>query len=152
MTTDNLKIDKNPPIVSISNLNVIAENGKEQRFIPSTNSDLKFPYNQNTISLSYIGIQFNNTDGVIYAYQLENYQKDWQQVGTDRTARFSNLPPGNYTFKVKAANADGIWSEPKSLNVIINPPWWKTWWAKLCYSLLIIGFIGLLVLQYAAKK
>jgi len=58
---------------------------------------------------------------------LENYDNSWHQVGSERRAYYFNVPPGRYTFRVKAANSNGVWAE-KSVVVIITPPWWRTWW------------------------
>ena len=139
---DSLSIDKIAPKVLIRGLRF--QNGNKQIELNNIQhkSSLDFKHTQNDVSLEYIGFNFNNAKQITYAYQLENHQKDWQSVGKDRTARFSNLPPGNYTFKVKAANADGIWSEPKSIKITIHPPWWQTWWA---YALYVLAGVGALL-------
>src|SRR5882762_3659159 len=83
-----------------------------------------------------------------YAYRLEGFDPDW--VYTDwknRNATYTNLKPGQYTFKIKATNQDGIWSEHiRSLRITALPPPWKTWWAYSSYAL-IFG-----VLLFAARR
>ena len=135
---DSIQIDHIPPKVDISTIYISTAEGKQVSKTP-INSAFDLSYIQNDLTINYIGINFNDSKRISYEYKLENFQSVWQKVSTHRTARFSNLPSGNYTFKVKAANADGIWSEPKSLKITIHPPWWQTWWAYLVYSLLIIG-------------
>ena len=65
----------------------------------------------------------------------DSYDNDWRQSGTEHTAYYYNVPPGQYRFRVKAANSNGIWTE-KSVKLSITPPWWLTRWAYLFYALL----------------
>ncbi len=72
-----------------------------------------------------------------YFYQLENVNKGWISAGTQRSVTYANLSPGNYIFKVKSQNADGIQTKNiTTLNIIIHPPWWQTWWAYLLWFLI----------------
>jgi len=74
-----------------------------------------------------------------YAFKLEGFEKRWNYVGNKREATYTNLGPGEYTFKVKACNSDGVWNDKyTSLVIKILPPWWRTWWAKIFYLLLAI--------------
>jgi len=100
---------------------------------------ITLPYDKNDLTLEYVGIHFDNPEKIQYQYKMEGVHEDWVQVGTERTARFNNLKPGNYIFKVKAANADGVWSKtPTSLAITILAPWWWTWWTKIIYLILVI--------------
>ncbi|HET7899381.1 MAG TPA: ATP-binding protein, partial [Flavisolibacter sp.] len=74
---------------------------------------------------------------------LEGYDKNWHQADAEQTANYYNVPPGNYTFKVKVANSNGIWVE-KDMPVIILPPWWTTWWAYCLYGLVLVAAIYIL--------
>lgn len=77
-----------------------------------------------------------------YAYMLEGFHDDWQYNGYERTATFTNISPGNYTFKVKATNHDGIWNDQiLSLEISMLKPWWQSWWAYSLYALIIGGTI-----------
>jgi len=68
--------------------------------------------------------------------------KDWVYSGTRRYASYPNLDPGKYVFRVKGSNNDGIWNEARtSISIIITPPWWKTTWAYILYSILILSII-----------
>ena len=63
-------------------------------------------------------------------YKLENFENVWRDAGSQHSAFYPNLPPGEYLFRVKAANNNGVWNEEgASLKIIIKSPWWKTWWA-----------------------
>ena len=66
---------------------------------------------------------------------MEGFNKDWIQSGTKNFASYTNLDPGTYTFKVRGSNNDGYWNNQEaSLQIIISPPWWRTWWAYLIYA------------------
>ncbi|MBN9351607.1 MAG: response regulator [Chitinophagaceae bacterium] len=100
------------------------------------------PYSDNIISFQVAALDFSNPGKMLYAYKLEPTDKSWIQMGNNRLITFSNLDPGNYTLRVKAGNTNGVWNEEGiSLNLIILPPWWRTWWAYLIY---VFGIIGIL--------
>jgi signal transduction histidine kinase/ligand-binding sensor domain-containing protein/CheY-like chemotaxis protein len=120
--------------------------------IPGPDSPLKqeislaesitLPYSQTVISFQFSSLNFMVPDKNGYAYMLEGFDKGWNYVGARRTATYTNLDPGEYTFKVKAANADGIWdSKASSIKVIITPPYWGTWWFRILVVLAISGII-----------
>ena len=99
-------------------------------------------YSQNEVTFDYVALHFANPEGNTYAYQLAGFDPDWIDAGNKRSATYTNLPEGSYTFKVKAANADGIWNnEGTSINLTILPPWYRTWWAYGAG----IGMIGFLI-------
>jgi len=87
-----------------------------------------------------------------YKYMLEGFDPDWNDAGHQRVATYTNLNPGNYTLRVQAANSDGVWNEIGStLHIIIKPPLWKTWWAKIL-GLISIGFIIRHLIAYQVQK
>ncbi|MES2016667.1 MAG: two-component regulator propeller domain-containing protein [Pseudomonadota bacterium] len=92
-------------------------------------------------SLEFAALHFAAPQRNGFAYQLEGFDQNW--VSTDATKRFAtytNLDPGTYTFRVKAANKDGVWSaQPASMVITILPPWWKTWWWRSAVALLVLG-------------
>jgi len=99
---------------------------------------------QNDLSFGFAILSFSQSGKSKYAYQLENYDDNWQNVGTRRNAYYTNVPSGYYVFKVKATNSDGKWSDKiASVEIVISPPWYNTYWA---YSLFIILITGLLSL------
>lgn len=86
-------------------------------------------YNQNFFSFEYAALNYINSAANQYMYMLEGVDKAWIQSGTKRFADYTDIKPGNYTFKVKGSNNDGIWNNtPAIIEVIITPPWWQTWW------------------------
>lgn len=103
---------------------------------------IRLPYNQNTLAISYVGIHYDNPQEHQYAYRLLGLNDQWQAVGTERTARFNKLAPGQYTFEVKAANMDGVWTDkPAQLEIIIMAPWFWNGWSKLIYLLAGMGLL-----------
>ncbi|MCB0742331.1 MAG: SpoIIE family protein phosphatase, partial [Ignavibacteriae bacterium] len=102
----------------------------------SSTDEIVLSYWQNDISFNYVGLHYANPSKNHYAFKLENYEDEWRYVNESRTATYTNLDPGEYIFKVKGSNNDGLWNEEgKSLKLIISPPWWKTGWAYLSYIL-----------------
>lgn len=99
-------------------------------------------HDQNDLSFEYIGLHYSNPIKNRYAYKLENYDEDWREVGSQNEAFYPNLSPGHYTFRVRAANDKGVWSEDKAfVEITVTPPWWRTWWAYFGYFMLIV-FLG----------
>ena len=91
-------------------------------------------HNHSLITIDYSGIDFLSPQKLTYAYQLEGFDHQWNQVGNHRRATYSNLAPGCYKFVVTAFNNDGLQSaRPAILNIIVKPAPWATWWAWLLY-------------------
>ena len=110
--------------------------------------NLKLPYNKNHIQLDFIGLSFTVPGKVKYRYKLSGFDNSWVQVPASESAYaiYSNLPPGKYTFEVKACNNDGIWNKtPASFNFRIIPPFWQTWWFYVLCTGAVIFSIYLLV-------
>ncbi|MEN0049267.1 MAG: triple tyrosine motif-containing protein, partial [Bacteroidota bacterium] len=104
--------------------------------------ELSLAYSDNTLSFDFVGIDYSDPENVQLKYQMLGNDEDWIDAGNDGFARYSNLPFGNYTFQVKAANSDGVWSEEiKQLNIHIRRPWYRTWWFYLASVLSISGLI-----------
>ncbi|MDQ8005871.1 MAG: two-component regulator propeller domain-containing protein [Pedobacter sp.] len=102
--------------------------------------EIVLTYDQAFITLKFAALNYTNPNKNQYAYKLEGLTNDdeWHYVGNQRTATYTNLDAGTYVFKVKAANNDGVWNEaPKILKIKVLPPWWKSWWAFVIYSLII---------------
>jgi signal transduction histidine kinase/ligand-binding sensor domain-containing protein len=107
--------------------------------VSNKKQNIVLKFNQNNLSFNYIGIHYANPASNKFAYKLENYDDRWREVGTVRTAFYYNLPPGEYVFRVKAANSNGVWNETgATISFSITPPWWHTWWAYAIYGLLFI--------------
>lgn len=101
--------------------------------------DIELTHDQNVFSFNFIALSYSQSDKNKYAYKLEGFNKDWNYVGNKKSATYTNLDAGSYVFRVKASNNDGLWNEKgQAVHVKILPPLWKTWWAYLIYTLLLI--------------
>lgn len=106
------------------------------------NGDISLAHNQNTISFTFSSLHYSLPEKNAYKYRLVNYDEDWVQAGNSNFARYTQLPPGAYTFQVKSSNYDGVWNEfPESFDFIIAPPWYLTSYAKIIYTLLLLTAI-----------
>lgn len=105
---------------------------------------IKLAYDQNTFTLQFSNCEFFEPGKSYYSYKLENYDDTWSEPSDVNQASYKNLLPGNYTFRVRACNSVGVWSEEEGvLSLTITPPFWKTPWAYLIYTLLSLAFIYL---------
>ena len=98
-------------------------------------------YSQNDISFQFAPIHYSRPERNLIAYKLEGFNKDWVYSKL-HFASFTNLDPGEYTFRLKAANGDGVWSEnEKVIHIEILPPYWRTTFAYIGYGFLFVGFV-----------
>ncbi|MEB2784122.1 two-component regulator propeller domain-containing protein [Algoriphagus persicinus] len=119
-----------------------------QKHIAATDT-LTLSHRENVFTFDFIALNYTHPDQNQYAYILEGFEKEWNYVGSQRNATYTNLNPGTYTFRVKAANSDGLWNEAgTSVVLIVTPPFWKTDWFITLSTLLAIG---LLILAYKRR-
>ncbi|QHT66188.1 response regulator [Rhodocytophaga rosea] len=112
-----------------------------------SNNTLTLPYHDNYLSFDFAALHYAQPEKNSCKYMLENIDKKWVQAGNRHYASYPNLEPGKYIFKVKAANADGVWSKnTATITIIITPPIWKTTWAYILYVI-----VGITVL-YLGKR
>ena len=104
---------------------------------------------QSSFSISFSVADYISRKHNAFAYRLDGYEKEWRRVNDEgRTAAYSNLKPGKYTFMVKAANKDGVWNDdPTCLGITILPFWYNTLWARLLMAAVLLS-AGFLVLRY----
>jgi ligand-binding sensor domain-containing protein/serine phosphatase RsbU (regulator of sigma subunit) len=114
---------------------------------------LSLPHNQNHLTFNYVGINFKSQNKILYRYQLEGLEEKWTPPSAKTEAVYGNLPAGNFTFRVKALNKDGVWSEAFAYSFTIRPPWWQTWWFRILAAVLFIaGSIGFFRYRTAALR
>ena len=114
--------------------------------IISETKEITLPYTNSVISFEFASLNFSNPEAKQYAYMLEGFDKTWNNVGTRRTATYTNLDPAKYVFKLRGLNNDGGWSSRMvSLQLTIVPPFWMTWWFKM---LIAVGIIGAVISFY----
>ena len=129
----NIRINNEPPPVVFETL---IANG-----VP-TPTDRPLPLGHRAIELRYTALSFTAPNEITFRYKLEGLDEDWVDPGNRRTAYFTNLPPGHYTFRVKAANNDGIWNETgTSVSFSVPYYFYETWWF---YALCVAGIVAAL--------
>jgi signal transduction histidine kinase/streptogramin lyase len=103
---------------------------------------LRVPPGKGNIEIQYSGLSFVNSERLSFKYRLEPADEDWVEAGTRRAVSFSHLSPGHYTFKVRAANSDGVWNERgPSLVFTILPAWYQNWFARGAGCAAIAGIL-----------
>ncbi|RIK31895.1 MAG: hypothetical protein DCC56_06865 [Anaerolineae bacterium] len=103
---------------------------------------------QNSFEFEFTALSYNQPGKNLYAYTLEGFDASWHFIGTKRDGRYTNLPGGNYTLLLKAANSDGVWNEtPTRVSVTVIPPFWQTTWFRILLglgaALAVVGGVGL---------
>lgn len=146
-----VKDNPNPPPVVLTGFEILNQpvsfktpDSPLQQTITET-KEITLPYEQRFFSFEFAALDFTEPSKNQYAYQLEGFDNDLVQVGTRRTAFYTNVPPGSYTFRVIASNNDGIWNkEGTSIRITVLPPFWRTWWFLTLATLLVIAMVFLL--------
>jgi signal transduction histidine kinase/ligand-binding sensor domain-containing protein/CheY-like chemotaxis protein len=139
----NLAINRHLPDVVFTDFQLfnkkvpVGENSVLKKSIGETRV-IRLNYGQSVFTIEYSALNYTLPEMNSYAYKLENFEKGWNYVGSQRKATYTNLDPGEYTFKVKAANNDSFWNNnAATLQIIIVPPFWMTWWFRiLCFSII----------------
>jgi ligand-binding sensor domain-containing protein/signal transduction histidine kinase len=154
----NLGYNKNTPQVVITGFELfnkpvqIGAKGSPLKQTILTTKELTLNHTQSVFSIDYAALNFTTPQHNTYAYLLEGFDYDWRYVGTQRKATYTNLDAGTYTFRIKAANNDGVWSNKETtIFITIKPPYWKTWWFRLIIALAILGLTYEFTL-YRAKQ
>lgn len=163
---DSIKTDTIPPRVVFTELQILNEpvevngtvNGRillQKPLYLTTSLDLT--YDDKSIAIEFAALHYTNSAGNKYAYMLEGFDKDW--IYTDaakRSATYSNLAPGKYTFKVRASNSDGVWNpNPATLLLTVAPPIWASTGAYILYTLILLGLLYAFyyyIVRYAKLK
>jgi two-component system, sensor histidine kinase ChiS len=101
---------------------------------------LELSYDENFFSFEFVALSYSNPEKNQYSYRLEGLEKNWVMSGSRRYARYTNLNPGEYIFRVRGSNSDGVWNEQgAAIRIRIVSPPWQRWWA---YCLYIFSFVG----------
>ena len=116
-------------------------------------ASLRISPGQHRLEFRYTGVSFDSPERVRFRYRLDSLDSDWLEAGTRRSALYNYVPPGNYTFRVAACNADGAWAETGvTLALTILPHFWQVWWVRLLAALAILIFVAGAVLIVEKRK
>ncbi len=142
---DSVKIDPVPPYVALTSFKVFGKEAALPQSLPAT-KEISLNYNQNFFSIEFAALDIAPSHKHQFAYFLDGIDPDWVLSGKRSIAFYTDINPGTYKFFIKACNADGVWSLPVTLSIIIFPAWWMTWWFKVIVglSLLMFGYLAYL--------
>lgn len=146
------KIRENSSIPLVSFIS-ITQNGDE--FLEDKNLEnfrsITLNWNNNHLEFEFAALNYINSHKNQFAYKLEGFDTNWNYPGNRGYGKYTNIPAGKYSLKVKAANSDGVWNEEgRSVIIEIIPPPWKRWWAYCLY--VFMGVVLWLILFYYLKK
>ncbi|MDR0572444.1 MAG: response regulator [Tannerella sp.] len=149
--------EKQPPAVRLEDLKIMNRSIRPAHDNPILQASIAYAdhitlnHRQSSFSLDYAGIDFLSPGKLNYACKLEGFDREWNRVGKFRRASYSNLPPGKYTFLVKAINSEGMESPtPSGLRITVLPAPWFSWMAWTSYILIFI-FITFLLFRQSFK-
>jgi len=153
-----LQPNENPPPVVLTDFRIFTQkvfvNGPEKVLSKAINEteEITLNYKQSMLSFNFAALNFRDPEKNQYAYQLRGFDDKWRQVGNQRTALYTNLPAGTFTFRVIASNNDGVWNKTgHSLTLKILPPPWRTWFAYSVYAALIMLLVWSLIRRQQRK-
>ncbi|MEX2399951.1 MAG: two-component regulator propeller domain-containing protein [Rhodothermales bacterium] len=140
-----MKDNPHPPQVTLTEMRLFNEpvaagdDARLQRPIWMT-EEVRLMHDENSVSFDFVALHYRNPTENRYAYKLDGFDADWVDDAPTRTATYTNLSPGTYTFRVRATNSDGVWNEEgASVRLVVLPPWWRTMWAYAAYGILLVG-------------
>ncbi|MEW5799902.1 MAG: two-component regulator propeller domain-containing protein [Bacteroidota bacterium] len=143
---DRIIDNRNTPAVVLTDVKVfnksLRPSKSETRLLQNISDarELHLEYSDAVLTFEFAALEYTNPEKNQYAYMMEGFNTDWVYAGTKREATYTNLDPGEYTFRVKASNNDDVWNEEgTSIKIFIAPPWWMTWWFR---SLLLAAFLS----------
>lgn len=155
---DSIEIDSFDPPLILTNFQIlntdvaVALDEKDPSPLKKSigeSTEIILPYDHSVISFEFASLNYTLREKKQYMYKLEDFDEDWNQLGTRRLATYTNLDPGEYTFKVRGLKNNGEWSSHvTSVKLIIIPPFWMTWWFR---SLVIAVVAGAIVFMYRRR-
>lgn len=143
-----ININTNVPKIYITDFQLFnkpvglgTKNSPLSKSVIETN-EITLKYWQSVFSFSFVALDFTGARNIEYAYRLDGFEADWNYAGLDNKASYTNLDPGTYTLLIKATNTDGIWGTvPKSIKIVITPPFWMTLWFRILAFVSVAGSI-----------
>ena len=122
------------------------------RETPFPADGVQLPYRSN-VGFDFVALSYTSPGANRYAYKMEGIDNDWNYTSAAHTASYAQLPPGDYLFRVRGSNNDGVWNqEEATLSVRILPPWWRTVWAYFIYIIVVSGSFVLSLRAYRRRE
>ncbi|NKI32335.1 histidine kinase [Muricauda sp. DJ-13] len=143
-TPEEVKRRQTKPNIFISKLKIFNKEvlpGDELKVLTndiSQTDSMTLAYNLDVLNFEFHALTYRHPERVSFAYFLENFETEWNYVGDDKHATYTNLSPGEYILRIKSTNSDGVWVDnERTLHLTITPPFWQTWW----FRSLLIGMV-----------
>jgi len=136
-----IKDNKHPPRVVLTAFRLLNQE-VALNAPPTRMPEFILSHNDDFFSFEFTALDYTNQSKNQFAYKLEGFNEDWIHTGNRPFATFTNLDPGDYTFKVKGANNAGVWSEAEALiKVTVTPPFWEAWWFRMVVVISVLSVI-----------
>jgi signal transduction histidine kinase/ligand-binding sensor domain-containing protein/CheY-like chemotaxis protein len=148
---DPAKIRKKNTPLTLASVAISIKRQDEEIEFSSASTTVQQRFDDRDLKIILRLLSFVDAPSHRYQFLLKGFDDDWVDVGSSGERVFSSLPPGTYELEAKAADADGRWSEPLKLKIIVHPPWWLTTWAKLLWLLLFLGALWLMAWLYRRR-
>ena len=156
--SENDIINKQAPLITFKNIKLNFVDVNWNNFTKETNEEnglpnnLELRYNNNNLIFEFVGVSLTNPNEVHYQYKLEGLDENWLPLTKDRKAVYTAIPHGNYTFRLKARNSDGVWTEhDQTFSFSISPPWYKTTWFYVL-AVLFVVLLGYAILVVRTRN
>ena len=141
----NKSVEKSYPL-KISSVSI---NGNSKYY----NFPTALSHDDNSFLFNYAALNFKDPQQTTYEHFLEGYDKDWSRPSNLSFAEYQNLPSGDYTFRVRAITSNGVKTNEASYAFVVNPPFWKTWWAYILYVMFVgLGLVGMRKFELDRRK
>ena len=139
-----LQRNPHPPPVAIESVLIDGQPVIRNRLRPDWNEPVVVRARQERLEIHYTSLNLAAPERASFRYRMIGHESDWVPAGDDRVARYSKLPPAEYRFQVTAANEDGVWNETGTeLTIVVQPPFWRTWWFQGGAAILLLcGIVG----------
>lgn len=138
----NVMLNPHPPSVVVTgfkrfdNTEALATDSEGSNVVSITHRD-------NYVTFEFVALDFTEPEHNHYRYRLEGFDQEWRETNGQRAASYTNLPGGNYVFRVQASNNSNVWNEVGTqVALTVIPPPWKTWWAYALYVCSLVGLIA----------
>ncbi|MEO1036619.1 MAG: two-component regulator propeller domain-containing protein [Pseudomonadota bacterium] len=147
----NLAMNSTPPLIALTGLELL-NRPLNDNAVYDAFATLELDYTDDVVTFEFAALDFAAPTENQFAYKLEGFDRDWVNAGNQHRTTYTNLNGGQYTFRVRASNSDGIWTETGlAMDIRVEPPPWLTPWAYLLYAATAIG-IGFAIWQSQERK
>ncbi|MFN3411223.1 MAG: two-component regulator propeller domain-containing protein [Exilispira sp.] len=140
------------PDIQITSFKINGKEYNESRLYYYDLNYIKLPYGKNSISISFVSLDYSNPNSLLYSYKIDRINKDWQYLGNEGSINLANLKPATYKIYLRGTNSYGLYSKNiKTVEIKINPPFYLKWWVIILFCIIIFSIIFLIILYLREK-